>query len=148
VAVNLPLSFRINRGLNSWHGPRHLFKISPIHRAYFRKAEYILQPILHHGQINLDTNYIKNLSCWYYCQLRNADNFISTVNENPNPFSTYSQGMAICNTGVRFPAGAGNFSPHHRVQNGTGAHPMGTGALYVGVKRSRCETDHSPPSSA
>jgi hypothetical protein len=24
---------------------------------------------------------------------------------------------------VRFPAGAGNFSPHHRVQNGSGAHP-------------------------
>jgi hypothetical protein len=31
---------------------------------------------------------------------------------------------------VRFPAGAGNFSLHHRVQNGSGAHPasypMGT----------------------
>jgi hypothetical protein len=31
---------------------------------------------------------------------------------------------------VRFLAGAGNFSPHHRVQNGSGAHPasypMGT----------------------
>jgi hypothetical protein len=24
---------------------------------------------------------------------------------------------------VRFPAGAGNFSLHHRVQNGSGAHP-------------------------
>jgi hypothetical protein len=24
---------------------------------------------------------------------------------------------------VQFPAGAGNFSPHHRVQNGSGAHP-------------------------
>jgi hypothetical protein len=31
---------------------------------------------------------------------------------------------------IRFPAGAGNFSLHHRVQNGSGAHPasypMGT----------------------
>jgi hypothetical protein len=31
---------------------------------------------------------------------------------------------------ARFPAGAGNFSIHHRVQNGSGAHPasypMGT----------------------
>jgi hypothetical protein len=25
---------------------------------------------------------------------------------------------------VRFPAGAGNFSLHHRVQNGSGAHPV------------------------
>jgi hypothetical protein len=53
---------------------------------------------------------------------------------------------------VRFPAGAVNFSLHHRVQNGSGAHPvsclMGTGALLVGVKRPRCEADHSPPSSA
>jgi hypothetical protein len=38
---------------------------------------------------------------------------------------------------VRFPAGAGNFSLHHRVQNGSGAHPasypMGTrGSFPVG----------------
>jgi hypothetical protein len=38
---------------------------------------------------------------------------------------------------VRFPAGVGNFSLHHRVQNGSGAHPasykMGTrGSLTVG----------------
>jgi hypothetical protein len=35
---------------------------------------------------------------------------------------------------VRFPAGAGNFSLHHRVQNGSGAHPasypMGTGGSF------------------
>jgi hypothetical protein len=35
---------------------------------------------------------------------------------------------------VRFPAGAGNFSLHHRVQNGCGAHPasypMGTGGSF------------------
>jgi hypothetical protein len=33
-----------------------------------------------------------------------------------------------------FPAGAGNFSLHHRVQNGFGAHPtsytMGTGGFF------------------
>jgi hypothetical protein len=36
--------------------------------------------------------------------------------------------------GVRFPAGAGNFSLHHRVQTGSGAHPafypMGTGGCF------------------
>jgi hypothetical protein len=39
---------------------------------------------------------------------------------------------------VWFPAGAGNFSLHHRVQNGSGAHPASypvvTGALYLGGK--------------
>jgi hypothetical protein len=49
-------------------------------------------------------------------------------------------------------AGAGNFSLHHRVQNGSRAHsasyPVGTGALFLGVKRQGREADYSPPSSA
>jgi hypothetical protein len=40
--------------------------------------------------------------------------------------------------GVRVPAGAGNFSPHHRVQTGSGAHPasypMGTTSSFPGNK--------------
>jgi hypothetical protein len=39
---------------------------------------------------------------------------------------------------VRFPAGAGNFSLHHSVQNGSGAHsvsyPMGTRGSFLGGK--------------
>jgi hypothetical protein len=39
---------------------------------------------------------------------------------------------------VRFPAGAGNFSLHHRVQNGSGVHPdsypMGTMGSFPGGK--------------
>jgi hypothetical protein len=39
---------------------------------------------------------------------------------------------------VRFPTGAGNFSLHHRVQNGSGAHPasypMGTRNCFPGGK--------------
>jgi hypothetical protein len=39
---------------------------------------------------------------------------------------------------VRFPAGAGNFSFHHRVQNGSGANPasyrMGTRSSFPGGK--------------
>jgi hypothetical protein len=39
---------------------------------------------------------------------------------------------------VRFPEGAGNFSLHHRVQNGSGAHsasyPMGTRGSFPGGK--------------
>jgi hypothetical protein len=53
---------------------------------------------------------------------------------------------------VQFPAGAGNFSLHHRVQYCSGTHrasyPMGTGVLSLRVKRPGREADHSPPSSA
>jgi hypothetical protein len=62
-------------------------------------------------------------------------------------------GYGLDNRGsrVQFPAGAGNFSLHHRVQNGSGAHPasysMGNRALSLGVKRPGREADHSPPSS-
>jgi hypothetical protein len=53
---------------------------------------------------------------------------------------------------VRFPAGTGNFSLHHRVQNGTGTHPasypMGTRGFSLGLKRPGREADHTPPSSA
>jgi hypothetical protein len=53
---------------------------------------------------------------------------------------------------VRFPVGAGNFSLHHRVQNGSGAHPasypMGTEAHIPGVKRPDREAHQSIPSSA
>jgi hypothetical protein len=39
---------------------------------------------------------------------------------------------------VRFPAGVGNFSLHHRVQNGSGVHPasypMGTRSSFLGGK--------------
>jgi hypothetical protein len=53
---------------------------------------------------------------------------------------------------VRFPAGAGNFSLHHPVQNGSGSHPasypMGTSGSFPGVKRPGREADHSPSSSA
>jgi hypothetical protein len=54
--------------------------------------------------------------------------------------------------GVRFSAGAGNFSLHHCLQTDSGAHPasypMGTRGFFLGVKRSGREADHSPPSSA
>jgi hypothetical protein len=55
-----------------------------------------------------------------------------------------SVGIALCcglddgGSRVRLPAGAGNFSLHHRVQNGSGAHPasyiMGNRGSYPGGK--------------
>jgi hypothetical protein len=53
---------------------------------------------------------------------------------------------------VRFPAGAENFSLHHRVQNESGTHPasypMGTRGSFPGVKQPGREANHSPPPSA
>jgi hypothetical protein len=57
----------------------------------------------------------------------------------------------ISESRVRFPTGAGDFSLHHRIQNGSGAHPasypMGTSGSFHGVKQPEREADHSPPSS-
>jgi hypothetical protein len=57
----------------------------------------------------------------------------------------YSAGLRAGWSVVRMPVGAGNFSPHHRVQNGSGAHPA---SYPLGVKRPGRQADHSPPSSA
>jgi hypothetical protein len=52
----------------------------------------------------------------------------------------------------RFPAGAGNFSLHHRVQNGSRSHPPSyrrvPAALSLGVKRPKREANNSLPYSA
>jgi hypothetical protein len=55
--------------------------------------------------------------------------------------------------GVRYPAGAKDFSSNLCVQTSSGAHPascpMSTGVLSPGVKaRPGRDADHSPPSSA
>jgi hypothetical protein len=50
----------------------------------------------------------------------------------------YSPGLRAGRSVVRVPAGAGNFSLHHRVQTGSGAHsasyPMGTNGSFPGSK--------------
>jgi hypothetical protein len=67
---------------------------------------------------------------------------------------TYRRTKTIsCTRGsrVRFPARAGNFSLHYRIQNDSGAQPpiqWVPGDLSLGVKRPGREADHSPPSSA
>jgi hypothetical protein len=64
----------------------------------------------------------------------------------------YRAGLRAGWSGVRVPAGARNFSFHHRVQTGSGAHPayyaMDTRGSFPGVKLPGREAAHSPPSSA
>jgi hypothetical protein len=59
---------------------------------------------------------------------------------NPRPFKILSShrialGYGLEDRGslVRFPVGAGNFSLHHRIQNGSGAHPA---SYPMGTRRS------------
>jgi len=64
----------------------------------------------------------------------------------------YSDWVTGWTKGVRFPAGAGNFSPRHRVQ--TGLDPTQPPIQWVpmvhitGVKWQKCEAVHLPPPSA
>jgi hypothetical protein len=60
-------------------------------------------------------------------------------------------GLDDRDSSFRFPAGTGNFSLHHSVQNGSGAHqtsyPMGTRGSFPDVKLPGRKADHSLPSN-
>jgi hypothetical protein len=64
---------------------------------------------------------------------------------------TLGYGLDDRGSRVLFPAGAGNFSLHCCVQNGSGAHPasypMDTRGSFPESKAAESEADHSPPSS-
>jgi hypothetical protein len=100
---------------------------------------------------------VRNLS--FFCELRltalsklepkaSFRVFVSLPPTNKSRDSSVriALGYRLDNRGsmVRFSVGAGNFS-HHRVQNGSGAHPaypMGTRGSFLGVKRPGREADH------
>jgi hypothetical protein len=94
----------------------------------------------------------------YYEVITLTEDFILSDNLSLAKSCDISVGIALgyglddWGSRVRFPAGAGNFYLHHRVQNGSGAHPasypMGTRGSFPGVKRLKREAAHLPPSSA
>jgi hypothetical protein len=77
---------------------------------------------------------------------------VNTMSRDNSVDIALGYGLDDLGSRVRFPAGAGNFSLHHRLQNGSGAHlasyPMVPGAISLGVKRPGREADYSHPSSA
>jgi hypothetical protein len=77
---------------------------------------------------------------------------ISSVGRNSSGGTAQGYGLDDRSSRVRFLAGDGNFSLHHPVQNGSGAHPasytMGTRGSFPEGKAAGLEADHSPPSSA
>jgi len=68
----------------------------------------------------------------------------------PEQLNGIALGYGVDDRGFEF--GQGNFSIHHSVQAGSGAHStsyiMDNGDLFLGVKRPVLDADHSPPSSA
>jgi hypothetical protein len=71
--------------------------------------------------------------------------------EEPGWLDRYSDWLPAddVGSGVRFPAGAGNFSFHYRIQTGSGAPIQWVpGALFPGIKWPGREADCSHPPSA
>jgi hypothetical protein len=60
----------------------------------------------------------------------------------------YSAGLWAGWSGIQVPVRAGNFSPHHRFQTGSGAHAASYPDGYQGIKPPGREADHSTPTSA
>jgi hypothetical protein len=86
----------------------------------------------------------------YFIMLHGSPSIVRSCDSSVSIALSY--GLDDWGSRFRFPAGAGKFYPHHRVQNGSGAHPasysVGTGGSFHVVKRPGREADHSPPSSA
>jgi hypothetical protein len=77
-----------------------------------------------------------------WCSVKHKKNFTftSTITQSRDSSVGIALDYRLDNWGSRvlFPAGAGNFSLNHCVQNGSGAHPasypMGTRGCFPGVK--------------
>jgi hypothetical protein len=78
--------------------------------------------------------------CFFLVKYTQYRNIYILVNKSRDSLAGIALGYGLDDRGsrVRFPAGTGNFSFHHRVQNGSGAHPvsypMGTRGSFSGGK--------------
>jgi hypothetical protein len=98
------------------------------------------------------TSLKRSYGCFKRCFIIWYVNFISFKSRDSSVGIALGYGLGDGVTRVRFLAGAGNFSLHHRVQNDSGAHPasypMVLGALSLEIKRPGREANHSPQCSA
>jgi hypothetical protein len=115
-------------------------RMYPLHCCLHRQLPY--------AQFDVFTNLVVHkIQPWRWRQhvLRNdGSQPLSYKEQQSNKSRDNSVGIALGyglgdrGSGVRFPAGAGNFSLHHRVQNGSGSHPssypIGTRSSFPGVK--------------
>jgi hypothetical protein len=123
------------------------------------RSRWPVREIWIHSRISLLPQYV--FIAW--CLTKHRDNFtllhlvpfslVSSIYESRDSSVGIALGYGLDDQGprVRFQAWAGNFSLHHRVQNGSGAHPpiqWVPGAFSLEIKRQGRESDHSPPSSA
>jgi hypothetical protein len=89
----------------------------------------------------------------YICKFDFVVTVLSTVSLPYISVCTASgYGLKDWMIGFLFPAWAGNFSLHHRVQTGSEAHPasypMGIGGSFPEGRAAGREADHPPPFSA
>jgi hypothetical protein len=70
--------------------------------------------------------------------INQQESFIYLAKKSHDNSLALGYGLDDRGSRVRFPAGAGKFSLHHRVHNGSGAHPasypMGTRGSFPGGK--------------
>jgi hypothetical protein len=84
---------------------------------------------------------------------KGRNTFVALFRYFPERKMSRNKLLLIHKLDVSIPAGAGNFSLHHRVQTGSGAHLasylMGTsGSFFLAVRRPGFEADRLPSSSA
>jgi hypothetical protein len=111
-----------------WGPPRFRGALSPGVKRPGREADHTYPSSTEDGKV---WSYASTLPyvfmTWYL--VKHRDSSVGTA---------LGYGLDDRGSRVRFPAGAGNFSPHHRVQNGFGAHPasysMGTRSSFPGCK--------------
>jgi hypothetical protein len=129
-------------GPNIWKPPQYRplwFICFPV--PFFQRLEHCSQSLTSTSFLISTHHMQKFFPFWsdqsthkFYCAIKNIT-LLSL--HSTNNFHRY-YGLDDRGSRIRFPAGAGNFSLHHRVQNGSGVHPtsypMDTGGSFPGGK--------------
>jgi hypothetical protein len=79
---------------------------------------------------------LSQFSFMAWCLVKHRDNFsllYCTQSRESSVGIALGYGLDDRGSRVRFPAGPGNFSLHHRVQDGSGAHPA---SFQMGIRGS------------